>query len=267
MNRTLKSALTEQRHTVGTWLSIGHPSLAEVTARLDYEFILIDTEHTPIGLETLENIVRAIDAADGDTGVVVRVPWNDRVHLKRVLDIGVDGVMVPMIESVEDAEELVESVRYPPEGRRGIAGGRAAGYGLDLTDYFENADQSILTIAQIETPNGLDDVEEIASVDGIDALFVGPSDLSGSLGVFADWDDQEYISAVERVVEVGRATGTATGSLAVRPDDIERRLTHGFDYLIVGKDTTVLVEAHEEAIDEYESTLDRFEQHYPLESE
>lgn len=263
MDRTLKTALSEGRHPVGTWLSIGHPSLAEVTARLDFDFVLIDTEHTPIGLETLENMVRAVDAAGTDTDVVVRVPWNDMVQLKRVLDIGVDGVMVPMIESAADARELVESVRYPPEGRRGIASGRAAGYGLDMAEYFETADGSLLTIAQVETRSGLESVEEIAAVNGVDALFVGPADLSGSLGVFADWDDDGYVAAVERVVEAGRTAGVPTGSLAVRARDIERRLAHGFDFLVAGKDTTTLVEGNREILDEHESALDRLERGGP----
>ena len=177
-----------------------------MSASLGFDFLLIDTEHTTMSLETVENMVRAADAADGEAPTVVRVPWNDPVRIKRVLDIGVDGVMVPMVESADEARELVSATRYPPEGKRGIAAGRAADYGLHFEEYVRNADGSILTVVQIETETGLANVDEIAAVDGVDALFVGPADLSGSLGVFAQWESDRLADAIDDVVEIGRAS-------------------------------------------------------------
>ena len=186
MSGQLKEALARFEQPTGNWISIGHPSVTEVSAELGFDFVLVDTEHTTMSLETVENHVRAVDAAAGKTEAVVRVPSSDIVRVKRILDTGAVGVMVPMVESADEAERIVEAVRYPPEGVRGIAGGRASQYGLDMEEYVATANDSVVTIVQIETRAGLQNVGEIADVDGIDAVFVGPADLSGALDVFGD---------------------------------------------------------------------------------
>jgi 2-keto-3-deoxy-L-rhamnonate aldolase RhmA len=248
-------AMESDDHPLGTWISIGHPTIAEASARLDLSFVLIDTEHTTMSLETVENMARAVDAAPGETDTVVRVPWNDPVRLKRVIDIGVAGVMVPMIGSAEEARELVDALRYPPEGVRGIAGSRAAGYGRNFEEYVTTANGSILTIVQIETEAGLANVEEIAEVEGIDALFVGPADLSGALGVFAEWNSEEFQYAVEKVIDAGQSANVPVGTLTVDIDDIESTVEQGFDFLIAGKDTAQLMKSTEEAINRYDNAL------------
>lgn len=255
MSDRIKDAIESRAHPIGTWISIGHPTVAEVNARLDLDFLLVDMEHTTISLETVENMARAVDAAPGDTDIVVRVPWNDPVRIKRVIDIGVAGVMVPMIGSAEEARDLVNALRYPPEGIRGIAGSRAAGYGRDLEEYVNTANGSLLTIAQIETEEGVENTREIAEVDGINALFVGPSDLSGTLGIFAEWDRTEFQSAVEHVIETGQKTDVSVGTLTVDLDDIESTVQEGFDFLIAGKDTSQMMETTERAIETYENAL------------
>ncbi|MFC7009935.1 HpcH/HpaI aldolase family protein [Halalkalicoccus salilacus] len=253
-NRT-KEAIESGNHPLGTWISIGHSTVAEVNARLDLDFLVIDMEHTTISPRTIEDMARAVDAAPGETDTVVRVPWNDPVRIKRVIDIGVAGVMVPMIGSAKEAQDLVDSLRYPPEGIRGIAGSRATGYGRNLEEYVNTANGSLLTIAQIETEEGLENTEEIAEVDGIDALFVGPADLSGTLGMFAEWDREEFQDAVEHVIETGRETDVPVGTLTVDLDDVESTVRDGFDFLIAGKDTTQMMESTERAIETYENAL------------
>ena len=255
MSDSLNRQLRDGTHTVGTWISIGHPSVAEVSASLGFDFLLIDTEHTTMSLETVENMVRAADAADGEAPTVVRVPWNDPVRIKRVLDIGVDGVMVPMVESADEARKLVSATRYPPDGKRGIAAGRAADYGLHFEEYVRNADGSILTVVQIETETGLANVDEIAAVDGVDALFVGPADLSGSLDVFAQWESDRLADAIDDVVATARETDTPVGTLTLKRGDIPVRIEQGFDFLIVGKDTATLAAANKEALADYKRAL------------
>lgn len=256
MSKNLKTAFEEERYLSATWVSIGNPAVAEVSAANPFDFVLIDTEHTTTTLETVENMHRAIEAAPGDTGTVIRVPWNDPVYLKRVLDVGVSGVMVPMIDTVEQAESLVESLRYPPEGTRGIASGRASEYGADFQSYVEHASDTFATIAQIETVEGLDNVEAIAQVEGIDALFAGPADLSGALGVFGEWEHERFLEAMDRIVDAARAADIPVGTLTVQPDDAPARVEQGFDYQILGKDTTYLLEQNEHALSMYESALD-----------
>ncbi|WP_336345930.1 HpcH/HpaI aldolase family protein [Halalkalicoccus ordinarius] len=251
----MQRALEDETYPMGTWLSIGHPAVAEVSASSDVDFVLIDTEHTTISLETVENMTRAVDASESPTDTIVRVPWNDPVRLKRVLDIGVDGVMVPMIDSAAEARELVDAIRYPPEGSRGIASGRATEYGDQFTEYVENANGSFTTIAQIESREGLQNVEEIAAVEGINALFVGPADLSGALGVFGEEEPPELADAMDRVIEAAATADVAVGTLTVDVADVEDRIDRGFDFLIVGKDTTYLSNAHRESRTVYDQAI------------
>ena len=256
MTHDLKDRFESEQHLTGTWVSIGHPTVAEVSASVGFDFVLIDTEHTTISLETLENMVRAVEAAPGDTEVVVRVPWNDHVRLKRVLDIGVGGVMIPMIDSRREAESLVEAVRYPPEGIRGVASGRATGDGRNFEEYVGNAGDSLLTIVQIETESGLANVDEIASLDGVDSLFVGPADLSASLGAFGDFESDAFEDAVDAVVGAGDDQGLPVGTLTTDTDAVEDRLAQGFDYLVVGKDTATLAAADRAALRTYEQAAE-----------
>lgn len=218
---------------IGGWVSLSDPAVAEMYAELGFDFTLLDTEHTPNSLETVADQARAVDAADSDCSPIVRVPWNDPVRLKRVLDLGVGGVMVPMLETVEAAETFADAVRYPPDGRRGVAAGRAARYGLDFTEYV-TAGEPPLTIGQIETTTGLANVEQIAAVEGLDALFVGPADLSASLGVFQEWNDPAFEAAVSTVLDAGSTADVPVGTLAT--SDVEEWIQRGFDFVIAGSD-------------------------------
>lgn len=243
-------------NALGTWISIGHPMIVEAAARAGFDFVLVDTEHTEMSLETVADLARAAAAAPGSLGVIVRPAWNDPVRIKRILDLGIDGIMVPMIDTAEAAEDLVRATRYPPEGERGVASGRAAGYGQNFVDYVEEDHRSLLTIAQIETPTGVDNAGDIAAVEGIDALFVGPADLSASLGIFAEWDAPELDDAMMEVIEASAAIGTPVGTLSVRETDVEDRIERGFDYQIAGKDMTTLIEAGEGIRETYEAGHD-----------
>ncbi|MCO8265403.1 aldolase/citrate lyase family protein [Haloferax sp. AB510] len=254
--------LDKSDYSVGTWVTIGNPTVAEIGASLGLNFVVIDTEHSTMGLETVENMVRGIGATGDDTASIVRVPGNDNVHIKRVLDIGVDGIIVPMIETADEARSLVEAVRYPPEGIRGIASGRASEYGSDFVEYVENAEEQIVTIAQIESKRGVENAKEIASVDGIDALFLGPADLSGSLGIFAQWESEVLNEHIERVVEVSEEVDKPIGTLIINQEDIEKRVSQGFDYLAVGKDTALLASGTKEMVSEYERSIAETEQSY-----
>ncbi|MBX0294092.1 HpcH/HpaI aldolase family protein [Haloarcula nitratireducens] len=248
----IKRAIEAFDQPLGTWLSIGHPTVAEAAAGLDVDFVLVDMEHTTMCLETVEGMARGVDAAEGDTDTVVRVPWNDPVRLKRIVDIGVAGVMAPMIGTAEEARTLVRALRYPPDGIRGIAGSRATGYGRNFEEYVQTANGSILTVAQIETQQGLDNVAEIARVDGIDALFVGPADLSAALDLFGEWHSEEFDHALEAVVRAGNAADVPVGTLTVDVRDVPKRVAQGFDFLIAGKDVSLLMDGIETAIDEYD---------------
>lgn len=252
---TLKQKFESRTNIVSAWLSVGHPAVAEVTAAQGFDFVLIDTEHTAMSLETVENMSRGVDATEGETETIVRVPSNDPVRIKRVLDIGVAGVMVPMVETEAEAREVVRATQYPPAGIRGVASGRAAEYGDDFRGYVETANDSMVTIVQIENQQGIKNAADIAAVDGVDAVFVGPADLSANLGVFAEWENERLDEAIQQVINGADSAGVPVGTLVVDPDDIEMRVDQGFDYLIVGKDTSHLASANEEVRERYERVL------------
>ena len=256
MNSHIKSAIEAGSHPLGTWISIGHPAVVEAVAQLDLDFVLVDMEHTTMSLETVENLVRAVDSVPGETDVVVRAPWNDPVRLKRLVDIGMAGVMVPMVETADEARRFAESVRYPPEGIRGLAGSRATGYGRNFEEYVNSANGSILTIAQIETEAGLEAAEEVADVTGIDALFVGPADLSRALGVFGDLESETYQRAVEHVIDVGETADVPVGTFTSNVDDIDYSVEQGFDFLIGGKDASYLMNGTERVVAEYGAAVE-----------
>ncbi|ADD07465.1 HpcH/HpaI aldolase family protein (plasmid) [Natrialba magadii ATCC 43099] len=252
----LAAQLTSE-NALGMWVSIGHPAIVEAAASAGFDFVLIDTEHTAMSLETVAALARAATAASDDLSVVVRPAWNDPVRIKRILDIGVDGIMVPMIDDAADARELVQATRYPPDGDRGVASGRAADYGENFVEYVESGHRSLCVIGQIETESGVENAEEIAAVNGLDALFVGPADLSASLDVFYDWDAPELEAAMTSVIETVNDAGLAVGTLSVRAADVDRAVERGFDWQIAGKDMTSLIETGRDVCAAYEESLER----------
>lgn len=241
------TALREREPVVGTWLSIGHPAVAEVCAGGDLDFAVVDTEHAPTGMETVENMVRAIEAAPGNTAALARVADNDPVRIKRMLDTGVAGVVVPMVDTAEQARAAVRAMQYPPGGIRGVAAGRASDYGRRFAEYVDRANDDLLTVVQIETETGVENAADIAAVEGVDALFVGPADLSTAIGTFPDWHSDAVVDAVKTVLEAGRTAAIPVGTLAADADETDVWLDRGMDFLAVGFDAGFLSAAVDDA--------------------
>ncbi|WP_255149878.1 HpcH/HpaI aldolase family protein [Halorarius halobius] len=240
---------------VGGWVSLSDPAVAEVAAP-EFDFLMLDTEHAPNGTETIANQVRAVEAAPGEAVPLARALDNDVGAIKRLLDLGVAGVMVPMVESAAEAREAARAANYPPEGDRGVAAARASDYGRDLDGYFETANERTVLLVQIETEAGLENVEEIAAVDGVDALFVGPADLSANLGCFRQFDDERFAEAVDRILAAGAAADTPVGTLGGTPEALERFGSMGFDYLIAGVDFLHLQRGNREVRDAADDQLE-----------
>lgn len=256
---SFQEQLRAREPLVGSWVSIRDPVVSEMNAELDFDFIVIDIEHTTTGLESLEHMIRAVDAASGETASIVRLPWNDPVIIKRVLDIGPTGIMAPMIGTAEEAEALVHASRYPPEGMRGVAGRRAARYGFDMPEYFFEANDEIVVLAQIETEEGFNNVGSIAAVDGIDGLFMGPADLSANLGIYGEWDSDEFMQAVDSILTAADSAGTPVSTLTTDPADITKWMNVGFDFLMAGTDTSHLVRGAENAIATFNAAVENRE--------
>ena len=251
MAEDFPSRLRAREPVAGCWLSIGHPASAELLAGVGYDFAVLDGEHTEITLEALATMVRAVEAAGTDTVPIVRVASNDPTEVKRVLDLGPAGVMVPAVETAAEAELAVEACTYRPHGRRGVAGYRAAGYGANLQTYVESASEDVLTILQVESETGVENVEEIAAVDGVDALFIGPADLSASLDVFGEYDSEPFRSAVDRIVNAADAAGLPLGTLATSRAEVGSRDDWGVDFLAMGPDLAFLAESASEYLADY----------------
>lgn len=252
MTSSLKASLAAGEAPVGSWISLASPAAAEMVAGLDVEFVVVDTEHAPLSTESVGNVVRAVNAA-GDADVVVRVAENDATLVKRVLDLGVDGIMAPQVNSAADAEALVDAVRYPPDGIRGVAGSRASEYGRTLDDYFETANESVAVLPQIETETAVENARDIASVAGVDALFLGPADLSADMDRFGDYEDPAYSEAVAQIVDAAEGAELPFGTLATADEEIAFWHDHGADFLVVGTDIGYLTSGAQSALDEYES--------------
>ncbi len=224
---------------VGAWAVVGHPVVAELLADAGFDFVAIDGEHSENTLEDVAACVRAIDAADG-AAPVVRVSSADRTQIRRVLDLGPAGVIVPQSESLAEAEEAVRATRYPPAGVRGVAGRRSSGYGETLAADVRGDEPAVVTMVQVETAGALDDVEDIAAIDGLDALFVGPADLSARIGAFGEFESERFRAAVDRVVAAGDGAGVPVGTIAGTPAAVERRWEWGVDFMVAGDDLTYL---------------------------
>ncbi len=241
MANRVKELLRQGKPAIGHWLSFPSPDVSELLAGFGMDWMLIDTEHGPASYEDVENIVRAVTPH----GVVplVRVGENSPALIKRALDRGAAVVVVPMVNTAEEARAAVAACKFPPEGIRGVAGTRAARYGLDAKAYFERWNRDVIVVVQVETRQGVANVEAIAEVPGVDVLFIGPSDLSASLGCFLQLDHPDFTAAVARILAAGRRHGVAVGYLATGADAALARVREGVTFIAVVTDSKLLADA------------------------
>ncbi|HUG53852.1 MAG TPA: aldolase/citrate lyase family protein [Vicinamibacteria bacterium] len=242
LNR-FKRALAAGRTQIGLWTTLGTGTSAEILGGAGFDWLLIDTEHSPTELPMVLEQLRALEG--GTAAPVVRPAWNDAVLIKRLLDLGVLTLLVPFVQSAEEARRAVAATRYPPAGIRGIAAvHRANRYGR-VKDYHRRADAEMCVLVQIETRAALAELEAIAAVDGVDGLFIGPSDLAGALGFLGDNRHPEAVAIfAEACARAGRV-GKPIGILAPVEEDARRYLEMGFTYVAVGNDAAVLRSAAE----------------------
>ena len=197
----LKAKWRRGEPSPGMWLSLTDITVAEMIRDVGLDWVAIDTEHTAIDLQSLQNLLIAL----GDTPTLARVPSNDPVHIKRVLDMGADGVIVPHIDSAADARLAVASCKYPPQGIRGTGPRRPSRYGLDEKEYLAVANDSTIVVIMIETVGVVEDFDAVLDVEGLDACMIGAVDLSASMGLLPDFDDPRVIATIDRVAAKARA--------------------------------------------------------------
>lgn len=239
LKNRVKEMLKEGKTTIGAWVTIGNADVAEIMAHRGFDWLVFDTEHAPLSIGTVQNLIQATGGSD--IVPIVRVAWNDMVLIKLALDIGSFGLVIPWVNTEEEAIEAVRATRYAPAGNRGVGPRRAASYGTKLLEYLREADQEIVVVCQIETEEAIRNIEKILSVEGIDVLFIGPADLSTSLGHRGDWHHPNVEKAISRVLEACKKANVAAGIFAMSIEDAKRYVAEGFRFVALGSDTGFLI--------------------------
>ena len=242
-DKCLKERLKSGESILGVWNSIPSPSLTNVIASSGVDFVIIDSEHGPINMETAEDMIRAAEVSG--SSAVMRVPSNEEHLILRALDIGACGVQVPHVSTKEDAEKVVKSVKYYPQGQRGFSPfTRAGNYGINSQNYTDKANNETMVVLNIEGKEGVDNIEDIAKVVGVDVLFVGPYDLSQSLGVPGQVKDARVVEAIKHSIAVAQDHGLACGSFANDKEYLELLIGCGVRYLTYMVDTAAIAQSY-----------------------
>jgi 4-hydroxy-2-oxoheptanedioate aldolase len=243
--KNLKRRLKKGETLTGCWINLGSPLTAEIVGLAGFDWGLIDLEH---GAGTESDVLHQLQALEHTPiAPIIRVESFERQRIHRMLDLGAEGIMCPRINNVDEAKKFVSGLSYPPEGQRGVAKMvRATGFGKKFDTYFKEMKENIIGIVQVETPGILKHLDEIAAIDDVDILFVGPADLSMALGIFGQFDHPVFIDALRATVNAAEKAGKATGILLFNPDDFIKYREMGIRFIACGADATFVVNgAHE----------------------
>ena len=238
----VKAALRAGEPQVGTWLSFGNVFATRLMARVGFPWLTVDMEHSPIDWEQASLLFASI--AEAGCVPLVRVPKGDHTHIKRALDSGAMGIVVPMVNTVEEAKTAIAAAKYPPEGDRSLGGAlHSLNFDAAAGDYYRQANDEILVVLQTESPEGVENAEEIYSLPGVDAIFIGPVDLRAQMrtpdGV--DPTPEEHEAMMQRVLTTGKQVGTPVGLHVQTVEDVERRIEEGWQFLAVGSELKMMV--------------------------
>ncbi len=237
-NKT-KALLKEDKKTIGAWLQLASPLTAEIIAKSGFDWALIDMEHGPGDIMSLIGQCQALKAYDVEP--FVRAPWNDMVIIKRILDAGVYGVLVPYVNTAEEAKAAVAAAKYPPEGVRGIAPSpRAGGYGMHSMNYLKHANDQTLVVVAIETPEAVSNIDKILAVEGLDGVFIGPMDLATSMGHFCNPAAEEVQNAIKIVEKAVLKSDKFIGTVAGNMDQAASLYEKGYTFVVAMSDSVSL---------------------------
>lgn len=234
----LKNKLKNGQKTLGCWTSLDNEITSELLAQVGFDFLLIDHEH---GYGDTRGITRQIQSLkETECSALVRMPKDDEVYVKKTLDTGANSLMFPAVNNKKDAENIVEMCRYAPKGYRGMYIGRASNYGMNIKNYFENIEDHLFIVCQIETAEGVSNIQEIGKVDGIDMLFIGPMDLSTSIGKFGKFNDPLFLKTIEEAKEKIFRSGKFSGTIPYGDLTWRDLMDEGFDLTTAGTELSIL---------------------------
>jgi 2-dehydro-3-deoxyglucarate aldolase len=236
----LKAKIASRRLTVGSWITLGHPAIAEIMARSGFDWLVVDLEHSVISIETAGDLIRTIDLCG--VAPLVRLTSNDPDQIKRVMDAGAHGIVVPMVNTPEVAASAVAATRYAPRGVRGVGLGRAQGYGVKFQEYLKWQSDSPVVIVQIEHKDAIERLDAILTVPGVDGFIIGPYDLSCSMGMPGEFERPEFVHAMTRIREAGKRLDCVAGLHIVEPDPerLECTVREGYNFIAYSVDIRML---------------------------
>ena len=236
LDTTLRKRIKAKELTLGSWITIGHPNVAEILANAGFDWLVIDIEHNPFDPAMVQTLITTIQSKG--VKAIVRVSKNEEVVIKQVLDAGADGIIVPMVCSKEDAIQAVNYAKYPPIGKRGVGLARAQQYGTQFASYEQWVAEGLIVIAQIEHIEGINNLEDIISVDGIDGTIIGPYDLSGSMGMPGEFEKPVVKEALKRYIDVCKAHQFPMGFHVVdaRVEKVQEKIDEGYTFIAYGTD-------------------------------
>ena len=240
MDNKLRRALLDRTPSFGTWIQIGHPACAEILARAGFDWVCVDLEHGGIDLETMTDLFRTLDGFDCVS--VARLPLNESIWIHRTLDAGARGLIVPMVKTADEAEAAVREAKYPPRGTRGFGYGRANMHGVDFDAYIASANDEIAMIMQIEHKDAIPNLDAILDVDGVDGVFIGPYDLTGSMGLTGQMSHPDVVAALDTYLDACGRHETSAGIHIVRPDadNVRDAVDQGYTLIALGVDAVFL---------------------------
>ena len=232
---------------IGTWITTYNTSALDVISKCNFDWICIDMEHSSITLEQLENLLNVLDKNGSNS--FVRVSDNNKTEIKKVLDLGAKGIIVPMVNTASEAKNAISYANYPPKGQRGYALARAQGFGYGLKGY-EKISKNIKVVVQIETAKAIDNLESILKVKGIHSTLIGPRDLSGSIGKPGNYTDKKFLKALQKYEQVSRKNKVSMGMHVAYPetDTLNKFINKGYKFLAIGTDMTFLGDTIREKI-------------------
>lgn len=245
----VKAKLQRGEPTFGTWLSLGDLYATRVLARMGWDWLTLDLEHSAIDWSQATMLFGAI--ADAGCVPLARVPEGSHVLIKRVLDAGAWGIVVPMVDTVEQGKAAIAAAKYPPQGNRSVGGGmHAMNFGATAADYYQQANDEILVVLQTESPTGIENAEAIYSLPGCDAIFIGPNDLKFQMRTpdGTDPTPEAHEAAIQKVIEVGKKVGTPTGIHSMDPHDALERAKQGMQFIAMGSDLKLMSVQAQEAL-------------------
>lgn len=234
----LKRNLAAGKVSIGATITMSSPIVAEIMSHVGLDWLWFEAEHTAL---TDENVLTMLQATNGsDVSTVVRVPWNDKTMIKRALDTGPDGIIIPLVTNAEEAQYAVRAMKYPPWGERGAGLARAQCYGLHMGEYMQTANDEVLTILMIEHIKAVENIDAILAVKGVDTVMVGALDLSGTMGMLGQTSDPKVETAVQKVLAACKKAGKPCGIIALGPEAANQRIKEGFTNIILGIDVLFL---------------------------